>query len=232
MRRGIADVVDVGVGDIRLAHEVDVHFRRFLLAGALRNAHRVNEQIRSALRDYEIQILVVLKYRQRVARVVGSYPRVISRHLIEYLVHYVRLDYRFLLLELVCGGGKLHRVLGVDGVPHHYLGYRERVPGIIEHQYLVGVVFVPEDIPVDILLRNVYHRGVVYQPHGPPCVGHGIRVVRVVGGVDEGRHDVAEIRDIVEVQRLQHVLLYHLGYHVVRRDYNVVVGSAALQLCV
>ena len=67
----------------------------------------------------------------------------------------------------MCIRDRLHRVLGVDGVPHHYLGYRERVPGIIEHQYLVGVVLVPEDIPVDILLRNVYHLSLIHIYQNP-----------------------------------------------------------------
>ena len=53
VRGGVADVVDVRVGDVRLAHEVYIHLGCFLLLRARGYAHSVDEKVSAALRYHE-----------------------------------------------------------------------------------------------------------------------------------------------------------------------------------
>ncbi len=97
---------------------------------------------------------------------------------------------------------------------------------------MVSILLIPEDVPIDLLLGNIDSGRIVDYAYCSPSVGNGIRIIRVILGISEILHYIGEIRNVVKIERLDDILTDHSGDHVVRRDYNIVCRTAALQLCV
>ena len=128
--------------------------------------------------------------------------------------------------------GDLGGVGGVVGVAQLFQSDADGVPGVVEHEDIAGILFVPEGVPGLHVVGGVHHGGIIDDAQDACHVGDGIEVFRVIFGIFETGVHIVEVGDISEVQGLQHVLLDHLTDHVVRGDDNVVARGAAGQLAV
>ena len=119
---------------------------------------------------------------QIVAGIVGCYPRLLALHLVVDLVHDIALYQGLLLDELICCAAKLVLIFGVNIYAKQQLGDRKSVAGVIEHEDLAGIFFVPEQIPrTEVCLVNILF--IIDKPHSAPCVRHGIFIIRVKGRI-------------------------------------------------
>ena len=175
-----------------------------------------------------IQVGVVLRHGQVVAVVVGADGGVGALHLAEDLIHGIALEDGLLLDEGVHRLGDLVRVGGVVGVAQALEGDADGVPGVVDHQDIVAVFLIPQQIPA-AGVRLVHHGGVVDDTHQAPHIGDRVQVLRVVLGILQLRIHVGEVGNVVEVQGLQLVLIDEAGDHVVGGDDHVVVGAVAVQ---
>ena len=137
------------------------------------------------------------------------------------------LDVGLLLLEQISGLLIFRRVAAVDAVAQPQLRNGKGVPAVVEHEDFARVLGVPQGRPAGDV---VHIFAVVDQAHGAPGVGHGIEIVRVIGRVAERFIHVLIVGDVVEVQGLQHILGNEPSHHVVRRDDDIVGGTAGFQL--
>lgn len=126
-------------------------------------------------------------------------------------------------------GLKLGGVGGVHGVAQQILGNAEGIPGVVEHQDLPGVLFIPQQLPAgDIGLVHVL--AVVDDAGGAPGVGYGELVLRVKGHAAVAGVNILGVGDIVVVQLLKHTLLAHPADHIVGGDDHVHGDAAVFQL--
>ena len=118
---------------------------------------------------------------------------------------------------------------GVEAVAQERLGNGEGVAVVVEHQDFSGVLAVPQKIPA-ACVGLVHILAVVDDAHGAPGVGHGVAIFRVIGGVAEGLIHVLVVGNVVEIERLKHVLFNEAADHIVRGDDDVVAGAAGFEL--
>ena len=77
----------------------------------------------------------------------------------------------------------------------------------------------------------VYAVCVIYNADDAVGVGHTVHIVRVIVQAMEALIDVLVVRDVVKVQRQEHVVFAHAGYHVIRRYDDIEAHSARGELC-
>ena len=181
------------------------------------------------LRAVEGQILVLLQHIQVVACVVRSDPGLFVLHGVENLIHDVLLNHGLLLCQLVGAGLQLGFVGGVDAVAQQVLGNAKGIPGVIEHQDLIGIFLVPQQLPAGDI-GFVHILGVVDDANGAPGIGDGVLVLRVKVPIAENLVNILGIGDVVIVQLQQHTLLSHPANHIVGGDDHVHGDAAVNQL--
>ena len=195
------------------------------------HAHTIHKEVCALLGNVVADIGVVRLHDQRIARIVRRNGRLARGHLVKDLVHDVRLHQRLLCLELLCSRFPLGRRQGVHGVAQLFQRKSERITGIIKHQDIARILFIPQQ--VNALIRHigrVNHRLVVDNHGRTPCIGNGILIVRVIGQTLVVLADVGIVRDIGKIQLRQQILLDHLADHIVRGDDDIVAGAAGFQL--
>ena len=138
----------------------------------------------------------------------------------------------FLFFEQIGTFFKFFKAFGIERITESYFRNGKSITGIIEHQYSVGIILVPEYIPVDLFGWDIYHRCIIDDADRSPSIRHGILILRVIFGVHEGICYISEIRDIVEVKLLEHIFVYHSRDHIVGGNYDIVACSAAFELCI
>ena len=177
----------------------------------------------------EAKVGIFLHHRQVIACVVGGGPCLAALHLVKDLVHDPALKDGLLLREQVGTVFQLVKILGVHAIAEQRLGDGECVTGIVEHQQFSGVFAVPEAAPAfGVLVRDIVP--IVDQTDRAPCVRDGVQVLRVIGLITERLVDVGVVRDVREIERLEHILLDELCNHIVGGDDDVVAGAAGLEL--
>ena len=231
VRRGVVDILGVGHGGLAAEHEVDEALGQLLIPAARRDAHGVDEVV-GLIGVVKLQIDAVglrVAHREVVARVVGGHGGLAGLHHVVDLVHDVALDERTLVDE------RLQRLLpviavgGVDVDAGAVHGRAERVARVVELQDVAGVLRVPHQVPVTGV-GGVHDVGIVDHAHDAVGIWHGVGVVRVIVQAAEVLGDILIVRDVVVIERQEHVLALHARDHVVRRDDHVVAHGAALEL--
>ena len=225
---GVADILDIGLADVRLTHEVDEHLCGFLVLTGGGDGHAVHRQHRSLLRGHPGQVGVVVDHGDGVAGVVDADGRLAADHLIEDLVHDIGLHQRLLGFQLVHHSIHFLSRLGVDAAAALERTDGVGVAAVVEHQDVACILLVPQVCPAGGGL--VYHLCIVDDASGAEGVRHSVGILGVIVSVAVLLVDVLEVRDVAVVQRHQHPFAYHLGDHVVRRDDDIVVGRAGLEL--
>ena len=231
VRRGVVDILGVGHGGLAAEHEVDEALGQLLIPAACRDAHGVNEVVR-VFGVVKLQIHAVglcVAHREVVACVVGGHGGLAGLHHVVDLIHDVALDERALVdecLQCLLPVGVVGRVDVDAGAVH---GRAERVARVVELQDVAGVFRVPHQIPA-AGVGLVHDIGVVDHAHDAVGVRNGVGVVGVIVQAAEVLGDILIVRDVVVVERQEHVLGFHARDHVVRRDDHVVAHGAALEL--
>ena len=133
------------------------------------------------------------------------------------------------MCQLIGAGLKLCPVGGVDAVTQQILGNAKGIPGIVDHQDLAGILFVPQQFPTGhVCLVNIL--GVVQNTHSAPGIGNGVLVLRVVGGVLELVIHILEVGDVFVVQLQEHIGFDHPVDHIIGGDDHVHGDAAVAQL--
>ena len=136
---------------------------------------------------------------------------------------------RLLLTQLVRRKRQERGILCVDIKAQLQLRDGKGITGVIEHQNLSGIFFVPEQLPsADIGLVNIL--GVIDYADTAPGIGDGIEIIGVIRQIPKAFVNVLIIRNVRKVQRFEHILFNEFLYHVVRGNDNVKGGTAGLQL--
>ena len=199
------------------------------MLAALRDADRVDKEVEALLRQQKCQIGVLLHHIEVVAGVIRRDPCLATLHLVEDLIHDIRLHQVLFLAELLRSGGKLVRVFGVDAQTQLKLRDGKCVARIVKHEDLAGVGGIPQKLPAgDVLLPDVAR--VVDNADAAPGIGDGVAAFGIVGGVAEALVEIGGVGDIGIVQRFEHILRDQLFDHIVRREDDVEGRAAGLEL--
>ena len=120
-------------------------------------------------------------------------------------------------------------ILCVDVVAELQLRNRKGIARIVEHQNFTRVGTVPEDFPAgDVLCVDVAR--IIDDTDAAPGIGNGVEVFRIIGEIPEGLVYVLEVRNVLKIQRFQHILGDELFDHIVRGNDNVIGRAAGFEL--
>ena len=199
------------------------------MLASLGDANGIDKEVEALLRVIESQIGILLHHEQVIAGIVGRDPGLAALHFVKDLVHDIHLHQGLLIPQQIGRQGQQGGILRVDVVAQLQLCNGKGIAGIVKHQNLSRILFVPQQFPAaGIRLVNVF--GVVDDADAAPGVGHGIDAARVIGGVSEALVNTRKVGNIGHVQRLQHILGNELFHHIVRRNDDIEKRTAGLEL--
>ena len=211
-------------------HKVDKRLCTLFVLCALGHAHGVIKQIDTFLRKAATQIRIVVLHQDIIAGIIGGKGILPAFHQVEHLIHHIHRAHRVLLL-----GKQLRRRVpillrgGVQILSQHELSQGKSISGIVKHQHLVPVLFVPQHRPA---FRRFFHQLFVINQHrGANVVAHGVLLLGVkIQPLAVRGNILVIIGNIAVVQRQQHILLQQALDHIVRRNDHVIGHTAAGQL--
>ena len=177
----------------------------------------------------EAQIRVFIDHRHRVTGIVGGDAGLSADHGVVDLVHNILLHKGLLLGELISTDLQDLGVSGIHIVAVHSLHDGEGIPGIVKHQNVILIFFVPQKLPTGQVFF-IYNILVINDTHSTPGVRNRVLVFRIEGLVLELLVNILIIGNIVEVQLFQHILFHQPGDHIVRRNDHIDLVTAASQL--
>ena len=206
------------------------------MARVLRDDPAVNPDIRAFLRNHVLEVKVCagsldfLLDIEHLAGVDDCERCLAADHLIANLVNHIGLHERLLGNQLVLDGLELGLVGRVDVVAEELLADHEGIADRVLHENVVLVLRVPEVGPAGRRLGFRHHRGVVEDADRAPAVGNRVLVlgVKALGLFEVLRVDVLVVRDLIEVDRLNEILLNHLLDDVVGGADHIVLDCARL----
>ena len=171
-------------------------------------------------RTVELQIRVFLHHGQIISGVIRRDPGFLVFHCVKNLVHHVLLHHGLLLHQLGRALPQLGLIGSVYIITKQILRNSEGIPGVIEHQDLIGILFVPQQFPTGhILFGHVF--AVVDDTDGTPGIGNGILVLRIIRHVPEALVNILVIGDVIEVQLHEHPFLPHSADHIIGGDDHI-----------
>ena len=196
-----------------------------MLSG-FQNAHGVHEPVAALLGDHELQVRVIFQHGQIVTGIVHGDSGVAALHFAEHLIHDKGLVYALALgvCQQLIGFSNLSFIGGVDIIAEVQQCRSQSVPGVADHQDVVGVLLVEHGVPaVDVA---VHHGGIVDDAQGAPGVGNGVLVLGIEAQALVLLADLRVVGDVVIVQLCQHTFVNETGDHIVRRDDDIVIRAA------
>ena len=147
MRGGIADILGVGQGNLGFAHEVDEHFGCLFVARALGDAHGVHKAVGALGGQEDGQVRVIFHHGHAVAGVIRRQRGLAAAHFVEHLVHHIALHHALLLFQLLRGVLYVGKALRVQRAAQHFARNGKGVAAVVEHEDVVGILFVPQNAP-------------------------------------------------------------------------------------
>ena len=236
--RGVGDVFKVAEGDVRAAEEVDPELGVPLVSGVSGDDPGVQPEVGSLLRKDVFQFVAQILGShffldvEHLAGVDDTDGSLAADHLVADLVYHVGLDERLLVDKLALCGLQLVDVSRVHGEAQELQGDHEGVADAVLHEDFAFVAGIPEIGPFGGRIDAQFfdELRVVEDAYRAPGVGDGIFVLRVkcLRHLDVPVADVLVVRDVVEVDLGQEVVLNHLLDHVVRGADHVVGDGSGL----
>ena len=188
------------------------------------------------LRQVEGQILVFFHHQHTVAGIIGSDVSLFILHSSVDLVHHILLHQWALLCQKICAILQDFRICGIEvnilivpHIPQQQLRNTKSIPGIVDHQDLAGILFIPHQFPA-CNIRLIHILGIVQNAQRAPGVGNRVLVLRIVIRILKLLIYISiKIGNIVEVQLQQHILRDHPIDHVIRRNDHIHGNTACSQ---
>ena len=190
------------------------------MLGGLWNDDVVKPDVAAFLR-YDIRKVGILGDAvDRVAGVDNAHRRASVDELHLDIVGQVRANEGLLRNQRFLRGQDVRFVAGVDVEAELLERDADGIAHTVVHQNLAGVFLVPEDVPA---IDGIgHHRLVIEDADRAPHIRHAVRVAGIKRKIEETRVDVAQVRDVRLVDRVQEIVCSELLDEIVRREADVV----------
>ena len=99
----------------------------------------------------------------------------------------------------------------------------------VQHIDLVGVFFIPQDIPaVDLIAYLVF---IIENTYRAPHIGNAVSAAHIIGHIKILFIDIIDIGDIAVVKLRKQIQRYKTLHRIIRRKEQIVICAGSLKLC-